>query len=109
MLAKTKLNSIEVLFSRALIDSYISHDEIVLVKNVYEKYNDMKEAIKNLKALTVHQKKFILFKKQCNHIFSNLRPGASKENYGKTNAFIRYAVCDSRKLRFTKKQEASWL
>ena len=31
-LAKTKLNSIEALNSRALIDSYISHDEFVSVK-----------------------------------------------------------------------------
>ena len=31
LLAKTKLNSIEVLISKALMDSYISHDEFVLV------------------------------------------------------------------------------
>ena len=33
-LAKTKLNSIEALISRALIDSYISHDESFSVSNV---------------------------------------------------------------------------
>ena len=31
MLAKTKVNSIEVVISNSLIDSYISHDEFVLV------------------------------------------------------------------------------
>ena len=36
LLAKTKLNSIEVLISGALIDSYISYDEFVLVKNVFK-------------------------------------------------------------------------
>ena len=31
MLAKTKLNILEILISRALIDSYISHNECALV------------------------------------------------------------------------------
>ena len=43
MLAKSKLNSIEVLISKALIDSVISHDEFVLINNVLKKYNDMKK------------------------------------------------------------------
>ena len=34
LLAKSKLNSIEVLISKALIDSVISQDEFVLVNNV---------------------------------------------------------------------------
>ena len=55
MLAKTKLNSIEVLISRALIDSCISHDEFVSI-NVLRENDDMKEAIKNLKNPTVHQR-----------------------------------------------------
>ena len=55
MLAKTKLNSIEVLISRALIDSCISHDEFVSI-NVLQEKDDMKEAIKNLKNPTVHQR-----------------------------------------------------
>ena len=56
MLAKTKLNSIEVLISKALINSYISHDELVLVNNVLKEYDDMKEENKNLKTSTVHQR-----------------------------------------------------
>ena len=55
MLAKTKLNTIEILISRALVDSYISHDKFVSINNVLEEYNDMKEAIKNLKTSTVHK------------------------------------------------------
>ena len=38
MLAKTKLNSIETLMSRALIDLDISHKEIKTVVNEKEKY-----------------------------------------------------------------------
>ena len=33
LISKSKLNSIEVLISRALIDSNISHDEFVLINN----------------------------------------------------------------------------
>ena len=49
MLAKSKLNSMEVLISKALIDPVISYDEFVLINNVLNEYNEMKEEIKNLK------------------------------------------------------------
>ena len=47
LLGKDKLNTIEVLISKALIDSYISHDEFVSVNNVLREYNKIKEVIKN--------------------------------------------------------------
>ena len=37
LFAKTELNSIEVLISKALIDSNTSHDEFVLINNVLQK------------------------------------------------------------------------
>ena len=46
-LAKSKLNSIKVLISKALIDSNICHDEFVLINNVLKEFHDMKEEIKN--------------------------------------------------------------
>ena len=46
LLAKTKLNSMEVLVSKALIGSYISHDEFLSLYNVSREYDNMKEAIK---------------------------------------------------------------
>ena len=49
LFAKSKLNSIEILISKALIDSVISHDEFVLTNNVLRKYNKMEEELKNLK------------------------------------------------------------
>ena len=49
LLAKFKLNSKEVVISKALNDSVI-HDECVLINNVLKEYNGMKEKIKNLKA-----------------------------------------------------------
>ena len=48
-LAKSKLNSIDVLISKALIDSVITHDEFILINNVQQGYGKMKEEIKNLK------------------------------------------------------------
>ena len=49
MLAKSILNSIDVLISNALIDSVINHGEFVLIDNVLKEYSKMKEEIKNLK------------------------------------------------------------
>ena len=43
LLAKDKLNSLEVLISKALIDSVISHDEFVLINNVLKEYDKMKK------------------------------------------------------------------
>ena len=47
LLARSKLNSIEVLIS--LIDSNTSHDEFVLINNVAKEYVNIKEEIKYLK------------------------------------------------------------
>ena len=47
LLAKSKLKSIEVLISKTLIDSNISHDELILINYVLKEFYDMKEEIKN--------------------------------------------------------------
>ena len=47
MLGKAKLNGIEVLISKALIDSNISYDDFFIINNVLKEYDDMKEEIKN--------------------------------------------------------------
>ena len=47
MLVKDKVNIIEVLISKALIDSFINHDEFISVNNVLREYNEMKEEIKD--------------------------------------------------------------
>ena len=48
LLAKSKLNSIEVLTSKVLVNSVISHDEFVLMNNVLKEYNKMKEETKKI-------------------------------------------------------------
>ena len=47
MLAKSKLNSIESLMSQALIDLDISHEEFKTIEKEKEKYDQMKESIRN--------------------------------------------------------------
>ena len=47
MLTKIRLSSIEVLVSKALIDSNISHVEFVSIYNVLKDSDDMKKEIKN--------------------------------------------------------------
>ena len=43
LIAKSKLNSIEDLISKALIDSNNSHDKFVLINKVLNEFYDMKE------------------------------------------------------------------
>ena len=51
-----ELDSVLILVSKALIDSFVSHDEFVLVNNVLWEYDAMKKQMKNLKASTVYQR-----------------------------------------------------
>ena len=64
LLAKSKSNSIEVLVSKALIDSNISHDEFVLINKVLKEFYDNKEKIKNFN----NKWNFKLYIKQCYQI-----------------------------------------
>ena len=47
MLAKSKLDSIETLLSQALIDMEISHEELNAIIREKEKYERMKENVRN--------------------------------------------------------------
>ena len=47
LLRKDKLNTIELLISRALIDYYISHDEFVSINNVLREYNEIKTSVEH--------------------------------------------------------------
>ena len=46
---KNNLNNIEVLISKTLVGSNISHDELILINNKLKEYDDLKEKINNLK------------------------------------------------------------
>ena len=47
LLANTKLNTKQVWISKALIDSYIIHDEFALLNSLLKEYDDLKDEIKN--------------------------------------------------------------
>ena len=47
LLGKDKLNTIKVLISQALIDSYISHNGFVLVDTMLREYIEIKKELKN--------------------------------------------------------------
>ena len=47
LLAKTKLNTIQVLISKVLLDSDIRHNEVVSIDNMLTEYDEEKEEIKN--------------------------------------------------------------
>ena len=49
LLAKTKLTAVKVLISKAFIDPYINHDELVLLNNMLREYNEIIEETKTLK------------------------------------------------------------
>ena len=51
LLAKSKLNSIEALICQVLINSNISHEEFVLIKNMLKEYDHMRVEIKKTKEL----------------------------------------------------------
>ena len=47
MLAKSKLNSIDILISQALIDMDINHEEFITILKEKDRYEMMKENLKN--------------------------------------------------------------
>ena len=54
MVAKSKINSLEVLISTVLTDSYISYNIFLLKNDVLKEYDDMKEEIKIFKNSSVN-------------------------------------------------------
>ena len=48
MLAKSKLNSIETLVLKALIDVEISHEELITILKEKDKYEKMKKNVRNV-------------------------------------------------------------
>ena len=52
-LGKAKLDTIKALISKALIDSYISHDKFVSINNVLREYYQMKEEVQNAVEYTI--------------------------------------------------------
>ena len=59
-LAKTKLNVIETLISQGLIDFDISHEEFAKIIDEKNKYEGIKENLKNIKSIFFMYKRWLL-------------------------------------------------
>ena len=94
LLGKDKLNTIEVLIFKALIDSYISHDEFVSINNVLKEYNEMKTEIKNPEIVSVVKK-----------ITRNKNSSIRKTKENRLMLLSNCAVCGKKKSTFINNQE----
>ena len=111
LLAKSMLNIIEVLLSGALIDSYITHNEILSGNNVIREYGGMKEVNKNLKTSTVHQRPIRIYKTMLSYYLKSTKKTTEIKNWhialrnqGKLVLLSKYLLWDSKKSRFIKEQ-----
>ena len=59
MLARSKLNSIESIISKALIENEISPEDFEIVINEEEKYQELKESIRMMNSQEVMLRKLI--------------------------------------------------
>ena len=111
MLAKTKLNTIEITVSRALFDLFISLDKFVSVSNLLREYNNMNEEIKNQKShqrfiyIYIMYNVVLLFELQEKHL--KKKPKSFKGKSRKADYYIKCVVCDNKKLRVIKEQEVN--
>ena len=112
MFAESKLNCIEVLILKALIDSNISHDELFLINNVLKESYDMKEEIKNSNAkqvLNYIYKTMFSYCLKCRKNTESKNPKVVRTKNGIIMPLSRCAVCNSKKSKFFKEQEARGL
>ena len=99
LLAKSILNSIEVLLSKALIDSNIGHDEFVLINNVLKEFYDMEEEIKN------SNDKKTVFKTMLSHCLTCRKNTESKNPTFLNDTFIKMWSGDSKKAKLLKNKK----
>ena len=73
---KNKLNTIEALISKSLIDSYISHDEFVSVNSALKEYNEIKR--RNKKFCGIYIKTIEMYCTSCEKYTANENLSATK-------------------------------
>ena len=111
LLTKSRLNSIEVLISKALIDSNISHDEFVLINNVLKEHYDIKEIkipITNKKSNYIY-KRVLPYCLKCRKNKQSKNPEVVKTKNGRIMLLSTYSVGNSKKSKSLKEQEARGL
>ena len=90
LLAKDKFNSAKILIFKALIESYITHDELASVNNMLREYDDMKDTVKT--SIQLRPQRFIEnLKLKCRRkTKSKIR--RVKRQKKKTDSFIKTSI-----------------
>ena len=112
MLAKNKLNVIEILMSQALNDLDVSHEEFVKIIREKDKSEEIKKNVKNdgmSKKLLVNK---VIYKEMmnsyclvCKRNTENRDSKVVKTKNGRYMLSSKCAVCGSKKSRFVKEQD----
>ena len=97
---KNKLNAIEALIFKSLIDSYISHDEFVSVSSALKEYNEIKR--RNIKFCGIYIKTIEKYCTSCKKYTANDNLSVTKLNK-LDKCFC--AVCGKKKSTFIKNKE----
>ena len=115
MLARTKLNSIESKISEALMNNQISHEDFMTITNEERNYRELKESIRMMKGqedkkidmINLFKYKIMLsYCLKCKKNTEIINPKASATSNGNTMILSKCAICDAKKSKFIKKQEA---
>ena len=109
MLVKSELNNIEALVFKALTDSDIVHNEFIPINNVLKEFYDMKEEIKNYNDKQTIYKTIMSYYLKCRKNTESKNPKVVRAKSGRIILLPKCEVCDSKKLKSIKEQEASEL
>ena len=105
LLAKSKLNSIEVLISKALIYSNINHDEFALI-NMLKEYDKMKEdLIKFIEGFRLFYKSMLSYSLKCR---KNTKSKNPKKTKNRRMLLSKCAMCVIVKNRNLLESKNSW-
>ena len=108
LLGRDKLSTKEVLIYKALIDSYISHEELVSVSNVSE-YNEMKKKWKILQLQwnIPYRKAVETYWVSCKKYTASKASNARKTKQNRLMLLLNYAACGKKKSTFIKKMNSA--
>ena len=107
VLGKDKLKTIKVLISKALIDSYISHDEFIPVNDVFREYYEMKKRCKKSWIFCgIHYIKVMeTYCVSCKKYTADKNSSVKKTKQNSLMLLSNCAVCGKKKSTFTKNKE----
>ena len=109
LLAKSKLNTTEVLIYRALIDSNIGHNSFLKKNNLIKQYERRNSKFKDINSLSKIYKTGLLYCLKCRKNRESKIPKVARTKNEKIILLLKCSMCDSKESKFIKKQEVSGL